>query len=147
MLVMHPDWMEKNMATLDLAQRILEIGSFDGFEFDCQPIPGEIELLQVTVSEFEDLPVFVSVTETQILCITYLFAESDLDPAQRSDILEEMLTLNIPMPLSSFAKIDDRYVVFGALAIGSGIEEICHELITLTENCAEALLALEEYLK
>ena len=86
-------------------------------------------------------------TDNQILCITYLFAESDLDPAQRSDILEEMLTLNIPMPLSSFAKIDDRYVVFGALAIGSGIEEICHELITLTENCAEALLALEEYLK
>jgi uncharacterized protein YjfI (DUF2170 family) len=135
------------MGTEDLAQRIMELGSYQGYDLDCQLIPGEIEVLQITVSEFDTLPVFVSVTDNQILCITYLFTEKDVIESRRTKMLEEMLELNIPMPLSSFAKIEERYVVFGALAIGSGIEEICHELITLIENGAEALLALEEFLE
>ena len=61
-------------------------------------------------------------------------------------MMEEMLELNIPMPLSSFSKLGERYVIFGALSIGSNIEDICHEIITLTENALEAIDALEEYL-
>ena len=65
----------------------------------------------------------------------------------RAEMLEEMLELNIPIPLSSFAKIGDRYVIFGALAVDSSIEDICHEIITLSENAVEAISALEEFLK
>ena len=96
--------------------------------------------------EFEELPSFVSVTDTQILCITYLFTEDEVKPESRTELLEEMLELNIPMPLSSFAKLGDRYVVFGALAVNSDIEDICHEIITLTENAVESIDALEEFL-
>lgn len=134
------------MNTRDLALRISDLSSFEGYQFDCQPIPGEIEVLQITLREFEELPSFVSVTDTQILCITYLFTEEEVKPETRSKMLEEMLELNIPMPLSSFAKLGDRYVVFGALAINSNIEDICHEIITLTENAVESIDALEEYL-
>ena len=59
-------------------------------------------------------------------------------------LLEEMLELNIPIPLSSFAKIGDRYVIFGALAVESNIEDICHEIITLSENAVEAISARRE---
>jgi hypothetical protein len=134
------------MNTSDLALRISDLSSFEGYEFDCQPIPGETEVLQVTLWEYEELPAFVSVTDTQILCITYLFAEDEVKPENRGEMLEEMLELNIPMPLSSFSKIGDRYVVFGALSVSSSIEDICHEIITLTENAVEAIDALEEYL-
>ena len=134
------------MNTSDLALRISDMSSFGGYQFDCQPIPGEIEVLQITLLEYEELPAFVSVTDTQILCITYLFTEEEVKPEGRGRMLEEMLELNIPMPLSSFAKLGDRFVVFGALAINSNIEDICHEIITLTENAVEAIDALEEYL-
>lgn len=134
------------MNTQDLAIRISDLSSFEGYQFDCQPIPGEVEVLQVTVGEYVELPVFLSVTDTQVLCITYLFTEAEVDTARRGEMMEEMLELNIPMPLSSFSKIGDRYVVFGALSTNSNIEDICHELITVTENAIEALGALEEFL-
>ncbi|MFT6752635.1 MAG: hypothetical protein ACI9VI_001483 [Candidatus Azotimanducaceae bacterium] len=134
------------MDTRDLALRISDLSSFEGYQFDCQPIPGETEVLQITLREFEELPCFVSVTDTQILCITYLFAENEVKSDKRAEMMEEMLELNIPMPLSSFAKLGDRYVIFGALSIGSNIEDICHEIITLTENAVEAIDALEEFL-
>ena len=135
------------MNTQDLALRIADLQGFEGYQFECQPIPGDIEVLQVTVEGFEEIPAYVSVTDTQILCITYLFTEEEIQADSRMEMLEEMLELNIPIPLSSFAKIGDRYVIFGALAVESNIEDICHEIITLSENAVEAISALEEFLK
>ena len=134
------------MNTQDLAMRISDLSSFEGYQFDCQPIPGEVDVLQVTVGDYQEIPVFLSVTDTQVLCITYLFTEEEVMTSRRAEMMEEMLELNIPMPLSAFSKIGDRYVVFGALSTSSSIEDICHELITLTENAIEALGALEEFL-
>ena len=132
----------KGMNTNDLALRISELVSFDGYHFECQPIPGETEVLQITVQ----LPAFVSVTDSQIMCITNLFSEAEVKPESRTAMLEELLELNIPMPLSSFARLGDRFVIFGSLSIHSSIENICHEIITLTENAVEAIDALEEFL-
>ena len=134
------------MNSEDLAVRISDIDNFEGYQLECQPIPGEIDVLQITVGDFDELPTYVSVTDTQILCVTYLFTEDEVKPESRSDMLEEMLELNIPIPLSSFAKIGDRYVIFGSLSNTSGIEDICLEIITLTENAVEAITALEDFL-
>tara|TARA_A100001011_G_scaffold396422_1_gene494238 strand:+ start:7405 stop:7812 length:408 start_codon:yes stop_codon:yes gene_type:complete len=134
------------MNSEDLAVRISDLDNFDGYQLECQPIPGEIDVLQITVGDFDELPTYVSVTDTQILCVTYLFTEDEVKPESRSDMLEEMLELNIPIPLSSFAKIGDRYVIFGSLSNTSGIEDICLEIITLTENAVEAITALEDFL-
>ena len=134
------------MNSEDLAVRISDLNNFEGYQLECQPIPGEIDVLQITVGDFDELPTYVSVTDTQILCVTYLFTEDEVKPKSRSDMLEEMLELNIPIPLSSFAKIGDRYVIFGSLSNMSGIEDICLEIITLTENAVEAITALEDFL-
>ena len=40
------------MDTRDLALRISDLSSFEGYQFDCQPIPGETEVLQITLWEF-----------------------------------------------------------------------------------------------
>ncbi|MFP6806084.1 MAG: DUF2170 family protein [Pseudomonadales bacterium] len=131
----------------ELAVRLSDLQSFQGYEFECQPIPGEVEVLQVTVGEFAELPSFVSVTDTQILCITWLFAEDEVKEESRAAMMEEMLELNIPIPLSAFAKVDNRYVIYGALSINSSIEDICQELVSLSENAVEAITVLEEFLK
>ncbi|QSX32997.1 DUF2170 family protein [Shewanella avicenniae] len=121
--------------------------SSTGFRFDCYPIDGDVEVLQVNVVGREEIPIFVSVTENQVLCISYLWGEEEVKPETRTEMFETMLGLNIPMPLSSFAKIDDKYVLFGALSLESSLLEIEQELSVLSDNCLEVIDELVDYLK
>ncbi len=117
-----------------------------GLLFDCQPISGEVDVLQITLSGREELPVFVSVTDDQVICITYLWGEEEVKSEQRVAMLEAMLEMNIPMPLSSFSKIADKYVIFGALAISSTFSDIEHELAVLSNNAIEVIDDMGEFL-
>ncbi|MCE9677666.1 YjfI family protein [Shewanella sp. AS1] len=117
-----------------------------GFQFDCYPIDGDVEVLQVNIVGREEIPLFVSVTGNQILCISYLWGENEVKQARRSEMFETMLELNIPMPLSSFAKIDDKYVVYGALSLQSSMQEIEQELSVLSDNCLEVIDELSDFL-
>ena len=134
------------MTIQDIALRFSEQNSYEGATFDVQIIPGEVEVLQVVVSELEEVPVYISITDSQILCIAYLWAESEVNQEKRGDMMETMLSMNIPMPLSSFAKIGDKYAIFGAMSVTSTFDDIAHEVIVLSENTVEALSALEEFL-
>lgn len=122
-------------------------GSSTGFRFDCYPIDGDVEVLQVNVVGREELPIFVSVTESQVLCISYLWGEEEVIPESRTEMFETMLSFNIPMPLSSFAKIDDKYVLFGALSLESSMLEIEQELSVLSDNCLEVIDEMVDFLK
>lgn len=135
------------MNTEDLAIRLAEVSSLEGYSFDCQPIPGDVDVVQIIVNEVEEIPVYLSITDSQILCIAYLWSEEEVDPAKRVEMLETMLEMNIPMPLSAFSKIGDRFAIFGALSTESHFEDIVHELVTLNENSIEALEAMQGYLK
>ena len=129
----------------DLALRFFELPSIEGYSADVQVIPGDVEVIQIILADYEEVPVYLSITDSQILCITYLWTEDEINPAKRTELFETLLEMNIPMPLSSFAKVENRYAVFGALAITSSISEISHEVVTLMENAVEALTALEDY--
>lgn len=120
--------------------------SHTGLQFDCYPINGEVEVLQVNIVGREEIPVFVSVTENQVLCISYLWGEDEVNQDRRLAMFETMLELNIPMPLSSFAKIDDKYVIYGALSVQSDMQEIEQELSVLSDNCLEVIDEMVEYL-
>lgn len=115
--------------------------------FEVQPIPGEVEVLKITIEDRDELPIFLSVTESEILCISYLWKESEIIAAKKAEMLEEMLELNIPMPLSAFAKIGDQYVIFGSLSIHSSITEVVHELEVLSSNAVAVIKEMTGYLQ
>lgn len=117
-----------------------------GMVFDCQPISGEVDVLQITVIGREELPIFVSVTDDQILCITYLWGEDEVKQDSRADMHEAMLDMNIPMPLSSFSKVGDKYVIFGALSINSPYSDVEHELAVLSNNAVEVIDDMSDFL-
>lgn len=119
----------------------------EGYQFDGQLIAGDVEVLQVIIAGFEEMPVYISATDTQILCIVYLWPESEVIPESKADMLETMLEMNIPMPLSSFSRIQDQYVIFGALSSHSSMNDVAHEVITLSENSVEVLSVMTEFLK
>lgn len=128
--------------TLKLAE-----ARYKGHTFNCLPIKGEQPVLRVDVSDLDVMPLFVTITETQILCIAYLFKQDEISSDKQAELNSYLLDLNIPMPLSSFALVSDYYVVFGALAKQSSFETVQHELVTLARNAMDAMEALEPFLK
>ena len=125
----------------------LDVDFREGFDFEHQIIPGEEEVLQISLTGREEIPVYLTLTDTQILCISYLWSENEIIPDSKSEMIEMMLDMNIPMPLSSFARIGNQYAVFGALSTNSSIEDIAHEIVTLSDNSLEAIDVMSEFLK
>lgn len=117
-----------------------------GFNFDCTPINGDIDVLQVEVVGREEIPIFISISDNQILCIAYLWGEDEVKKELKTNMMEAMLEMNIPMPLSSFAKIEDKYVVFGALSVNSSLDDIELEIVTLSDNSLEVIAEMDSYL-
>jgi uncharacterized protein YjfI (DUF2170 family) len=121
--------------------------SENSFSFQINPIPGEVEVLQVLVSNREELPIFVSTSEEQILCIAYLFKESEVKSGLINQLNDAMLLSNTSIPLSSFAKINDQYVIYGAISVSSTIDDVSYEIEVLSNNTIDAIEAMSSYLK
>lgn len=117
-----------------------------GRSFAVMPLAGDEPVLQIAVSEAEETPVYLTVTDTQILCLVYLFQEKELHQERIPELHESMLRLSVPMPLSALGKVDQHYVVYGALSPQSSETELMQELITLADNAIDLLETFEEFL-
>ncbi len=107
----------------------------------------ENSVLCIKVQDREEFPVYMTVDEGQILCTTHLFGEDQVDPGRRAEMIEDMLMLNISIPLSAFSKVGNQYVMFGALSPNSSIDDLLHEIEMLSDNVLEAVEAVSDYLK
>ncbi|MDH5232745.1 MAG: YjfI family protein [Nitrosopumilus sp.] len=122
-----------------------------GLEFDFQPLPGDVDVMQVTIKEREEMPVYMTMADNQLLCICYLWDESQVNADKKHEMSDAMLRMNVPMPLSSFAIIPseergDQYAIFGAMSLNSSSEDIALELATLSDNAIDAIEVMSEYL-
>ena len=135
-----------NITTLAARLDVLGKDTEQGILFEVNPIPGDIEVLQVLVEDREELPVYVSVSEEQILCIVYLFKDAEVKADMVADMNSSMLTASISIPLSSFARVEDQYVIYGALSVNSSDEDIAHEIEVLSSNSIEAIEVMSDYL-
>jgi len=135
---------------MDLNELSIKLASFEteGVSFESFLIanPGEQDVLQVIVEGNDELPIFVTQTQEQLLCISYLFGDDEVKPELRHELNETLLRLNVPIPLSAFAKIDNKYAIFGALSVNSSFDDITHELVILADNAIDALEAVTIYL-
>lgn len=118
-----------------------------GVSATLQPIPGVVPVIQVTIEGREELPVFITCAEPQILCIVYLWSDDEVIPEQRTALLEMLLDLNVSIPLSSFGRIGNRYVLFGALARHASVQDIAEDVAVLSDNSIDALTALGQFLR
>lgn len=135
--------MELNELSIKLATYETEGVDFESILISEQ---NDQEVLQVIVDGNDELPIFVTQTDEQMLCISYLFSEEEVKPELQAELNETLLRLNVPVPLSAFAKIDQKYAIFGALSVNSSFDDISHELVTLADNAIEALDAVTSYL-
>ncbi len=119
----------------------------DELKLNTEMFDDENSVICIKVEDREEFPIYMTVDEGQILCTVHLFGEDQVDQGKRAEMIEDMLMLNISIPLSSFSKVGNQYVMFGALSPNSSIEDLLHEIEILSDNVLEAIDAVSDYLK
>ena len=127
----------------DLAENQLS----DGTGLSLEMFDGDNAVACIKVKDREEFPIYMTVDEGQILCITYLFGDNQVDQNKRAEMAEVMLMMNVSIPLSAFSKIGNQYIMFGALSPSSSIAEILNEIELLSDNVLDAVDAVSEYLQ
>jgi len=138
------------MSNVTLKQLIKDLTAkplSDGSQLSIEMFDGENTVACIKVEDREEFPIYMTVDEGQILCITYLFGDEQVDSSKRAAMAEAMLIMNVSIPLSAFSKIGDQYIMFGALSPKASIDELLHEIELLSDNVLEAIEAVEDYLK
>ncbi|WP_431111887.1 YjfI family protein [Variovorax paradoxus] len=125
---------------------VLAGSAMGGLAVQLQPIPGHTPVVQVSIEGRDELPIFITSSDMQVICICYLWTEEEVKPERRTELLESLLDLNPSVPLSSFGRVDGRYVLTGALGRDAGVEDIAREVAVLSDNALDALDALSEFL-
>ncbi|WP_374325262.1 DUF2170 family protein [Azonexus sp.] len=121
-------------------------GLMGGLAVQLHPIAGPVPVVQVSIETREELPIFITCSDSQILCLCYLWSDSEVLPERRTELLETLLDLNPSVPLSAFGRIGERYVLSGALARDARGEDIAQDVAALSDNALDALDALSEFL-
>lgn len=117
-----------------------------GLSVHLQPIPGDVPVVQITIDGRQELPIFLTGSQAQILCMCYLWTDDEVKADRRTELLACLLDLNPSVPLSSFGRVDGRYVLFGALSADARTEDIAKDVAVLSDNALDALDALSEFL-
>jgi uncharacterized protein YjfI (DUF2170 family) len=125
----------------------LAAAAMGGLAVQLQPMPGDVPVIQISIEGREELPIFLTCSQAQILCMCYLWSDAEVQPGRRTELLETLLDLNPSVPLSSFGRVGDRYVLIGALLRDAHVEDVAKEIAVLSDNALDALDALSEFLK
>lgn len=128
----------------DLAFRLNEYSGPEGTTFDA--LVSERGILEVTCSNDDEFPIHVTMTETQILSVTPLFAADEVLPGKYDELNEAFLRLSPAVPLSAIGLQGNTYILFGAMALSTRLEVIAHELEVQAENTIDVLEAVEHLL-
>ena len=116
-------------------------------EIALQKINGETPMIQAVVRDIDEFPIMVSVGNEQILAIADLWGSNEVQEGKAAELNAVLLRANLPVPLSSFSIMGDRYVLFGALSINSDVNAVVEEITTLANNVLDALDFCQEYLR
>lgn len=109
--------------------------------------PDGVPVMRICIEGQEEIPVFVTASPTQVLCICYLWTEDEIKPERRAEMMEAMMDLNIAIPLSNFGRIAGHYVIYGALAHDADADSIATDVAMVADNALEALDVFNEFLK
>ncbi|MBT3309638.1 MAG: DUF2170 family protein [Gammaproteobacteria bacterium] len=119
----------------------------DGLQIEAAIIDESELMAQVTVETREEFPIIVDINETQVLAIVNLFESEEIKEGLEAEMMEGMLSMNIPLPLSAFAKTGQQYQLYGAASVDSKPEVLVEEIDMLSCNLDAALEAFSSYLK
>jgi uncharacterized protein len=139
--VIDTDWSVKSLAEALTQSRLLRDG-----ELTARVLEGTEPVLQITMHEFGDLPIFLSVGAEQIVVSALLWpVDEQKDQAAFNVFLLKAQKL---VPLSNFGITTvagrDYYELFGELSCKTTLQTVVIELRMLAENAIRAASDLRE---
>ena len=139
-----------NWTTESLYQALAQSGPAGDGEIEVELVEGADPGILVTMVEFGDLPLLMSVSGGQILVDTLLWPVEDVDNAAAFNAM--LLKTHKLLPLSTFGirpgpDGKDYYEMFGSLSAGSILESVLFEIETLADNAMQAAAAYQSDLK
>jgi hypothetical protein len=126
----------RKLGSLEIGASLLPAEEADG-----------VPVMRIVIDGRDELPVFITGSATQVLCICYLWTEDEIKPERRAEMLEAMMDLNIAIPLSNFGRIAGHYVIYGSLAHDADADSIATDVAMVADNALEALNVFTEFLK
>lgn len=136
--------------TETLYQALLQSGPAQEEAFAVELVEGADPGILITMSEFGDLPLLLSVSGSQIIVDTLLWPADDVeDPAAFNTMI---LRTHKLFPLSTFGiqtgpDGKEYYEMFGSLSAGSILESVIFEIETLADNAMQAADAYKSELQ
>ncbi len=141
---------DRNWTTETLYEALAQSETAGEGEIEVELVEGTDPGILITMTEFGDLPLLMSVSGSQILVDTLLWPVDEVsDPAAFNEMIMRTHKL---LPLSTFGirqGPDGReyYEMFGSLSAGSILESILFEIETLADNAMQAAAAYQSDLK
>ena len=139
-----------NWTTESLYKALAQSGPAGEGAIEVELVEGADPGILITMAEFGDLPLLMSVSGGQILVDTLLWPVEDVDNAAAFNAM--LLKTHKLLPLSTFGIRPgpdgrDYYEMFGSLSSGSILESILFEIETLADNALQAAEAYQSDLK
>ena len=141
---------DRNWTTETLYEALAQSETAGAGGIEVELVEGTEPGILITMTEFGDLPLLMSVSGSQILVDTLLWPVDEVsDPAALNEMIMRTHKL---LPLSTFGirqGPDGReyYEMFGSLSAGSILESILFEIETLADNAMQAAEAFQSDLK
>ncbi len=112
-------------------------------------IQGSDPSLQITMHDYGELSMFLSVCGVQMLVESVMWAAADVQNS--ADFNAEVLRTHKLFPLSTISLDrmsdgEDYYTMFGALSASSSLTDIIFEIETLADNIINATEAYQQFL-
>ncbi len=118
----------------------------EGLAIRAEVIDADEKIIKVEVEEREEFPIMLDIDEEQITAIVNLWSQNEVKEGAEAEMMSVMLSMNVALPLSAFAKTGGTYQLFGAMSANTLMENIVEEISVLSDNTLEVVDALGDYL-
>jgi uncharacterized protein YjfI (DUF2170 family) len=105
------------------------------------------EIVKIEVEEREEFPIMLDIDEDQITAIVNLWDQAEVKEGAEAEMMSVMLSMNVALPLSAFAKTGRIYQLFGAMSVNTVMDNIVEEIGVLSDNTLAVADVLGDYLK
>lgn len=141
---------DENWTTESLLEALKQSEPVTAGDIEVSLVEGADPGILVTMKEFGDLPLLMSVSGSQIIVDTLLWPVEEADDTAAFN--EMILKTHKLFPLSTFGIVAgpdgrDYYEMFGSLSAGSILETVIFEIETLADNAMQAAEAYQSELK
>lgn len=141
---------QENWTTESLLAALQQSEPVTAGDIEVDLVDGADPGILVTMKEFGDLSLLMSVSGSQIIVDTLLWAVEEVDDSAAFN--EMILKTHKLFPLSTFGIVvgpdgRDYYEMFGSLSAGSILESVIFEIETLADNALQAAEAYQSELK